>query len=183
MKVKLAIVAALALSGLAVTWVVLWPNRDADSLSVAEQARDLHARLSAEAARQNDGAPHATTQAQAYEIPAPLRQDLHRFLARQMETRLGRVLSLPPAERRAALDVEIDRMERNRRIRQATRGRQTSDSSTDERITPRVLSEEERAEMKREVLDKTSPKLRAQFAEYRRLLNERRQQRGLRQLR
>jgi hypothetical protein len=92
------------------------------------------------------------------------------------QQRMDEFFELPPAQQRERLDEMIDRMEARQRERarnpNAGRGWRGGDRG-------RNLTDAQRAQRGKERLDRTSPKMRAQFTEFSRMLNERRAERGL----
>lgn len=91
------------------------------------------------------------------------------------QQRMDEFFQLPPDKQREWLDEMIDRMEQRRKERaqnpnanragRGDRGRNMTDAQRDQR--------------RKERLDRTSPKMRAQFTEFGRRINDRRAERGL----
>ena len=126
------------------------------------------------------------------------------FVSR-MEQRIDRVLSLPPEERDEELDKQIDEWDRRiatwekRKQEENTKARsENSDSqaesgsgnggdkpteSTKKKSSGRRgwmnASKEQRDTWRRDLLSRTTPEQRAKWHEYRRLMDERRKERGL----
>lgn len=113
---------------------------------------------------------------------------------RQMEQRMLEVLSLPPEQQAAVLDRHIDEMEKRRKeweSRSQQRGGERKEGpggaakeggKEGSQAGGRGSGTRERTGAnsgRNRRLDRTSPKQRAQMTEYRRLMNERRKQRGL----
>jgi hypothetical protein len=92
------------------------------------------------------------------------------------QQRMDQFFQLPPDQQRQRLDDIIDRMEQRQRewakSPNANRGDRGGDRS-------RNLTEAQRDQRRKERLDRTSSKMRAQFAEFGRRMNERRAERGL----
>jgi len=89
------------------------------------------------------------------------------------QQRMDQFFQLSPADQRKQLDEMIDRMENRDRTPNPNAGRGGRGGGG------RNLSDAQRAQRGKERLDRTSPKMRAQFTEFRRLLNDRRAERGL----
>lgn len=93
------------------------------------------------------------------------------------QQRMDEFFQLPPAEQRQRLDDMIDRMEQHAKERarnpSANRGGRGGGDGG------RNLTDAQRDQRRKERLDRTSPKMRAQFSEFGRLMNERRAERGL----
>lgn len=89
------------------------------------------------------------------------------------QQRMDQFFQLSPAEKRKQLDEMIDRMENRNRNSNPNAGRGGRGDRGGN------MSDAQRAQRGKERLDRTSPKMRAQFTEYRRLLNDRRAERGL----
>jgi hypothetical protein len=113
------------------------------------------------------------------------RQQLAAERRRVFRQRLDQYFALPPPERRAFLDGQINRMEAARRERaQAAANGDAAGAGPDRaggfgRGAWRSADPEERQRRRREMLDATSPEERAMVAAYFRDLNNRRQQLGL----
>jgi hypothetical protein len=94
------------------------------------------------------------------------------------QQRMDEFFQLPPDQRRQRMDEMIDRMEQRAKERaqnpNAARGGRGGDGNRG-----RNMTEAQRDQRRKERLDRTSPKMRAQFTEFGRQLNERRAQRGL----
>ena len=106
---------------------------------------------------------------------------------------------LSPAEQTAKLDEKIDEMEKwkafgekrrkereeaAKRSEGVPKGGASGEGPRRERRGPwKNFTKEDRENMRRKFMDMTSPKTRAQFQEYRRMLNERRKERGLPEMR
>ncbi len=117
-----------------------------------------------------------------------------------MQQRMDEFFELPPEEQTEKLDKWIDRMEAGR-VRREERRKQreqaaaanggeagesasTSDEGGRRRRSPfGEVTPEKREERIRRRLDSTTPKMRAQFQEFRRMLKERRKERGLPEMR
>jgi hypothetical protein len=92
------------------------------------------------------------------------------------QQRMDQFLQLPPDKQRQRLDEMIDRMEQRQRERaqnpNANQARRGGDRGSN-------LTDAQRDQRRKERLDRTNPKMRAQFAEFGRLMNQRRAERGL----
>jgi hypothetical protein len=121
----------------------------------------------------------------------------------QMDQRLNEFFALPKEERKTALDKMIDEMEQRRREWQQRGGpgnqqgqagdrpnrgpgdRPPGDRPTGDGASGRrgARTDAERTERMKQRLDSTSAETRAKRSEFRRLLNERRKERGLPEMR
>lgn len=119
------------------------------------------------------------------------------MMIKRRESELDKFFALPPEQQREELDKRIDEMEqwraygeRRRQEREATSansgatGSQTdATANQDGQQRPRgpwsKFSKDDRERMRRLFMDSTSPKTRARFQEHRRMLNARRQERGM----
>ena len=92
------------------------------------------------------------------------------------QQRMDEFFQLPPDQQRQRLDEIIDRMEQRQREAaqnpNANRGGDRGDRG-------RNLTDAQRDQRRKERLDRTNPKMRAQFTEFGRRMNERRAERGL----
>ena len=123
------------------------------------------------------------------------------FVSR-MEQRVDIVLALPPEQRDAELDKQIDEWDRRIAAWNKRRGQENKKQSgggggdnaggsgvpqsagNDKKKTDRRrgwvnASKEQRDTWRRELLSRTTPQQRAKWHEYRRLMDERRKERGL----
>ena len=123
------------------------------------------------------------------------RDQMREMFVSRMQQRIDLVLSLPPDERDEELDKQIDEWDRriaaweNRREKQneALRsggGSGAGNTGADKKKTGRRrgwtnASKEQRDTWRRELLSRTTPEQRAKWHEYRRLMDERRKERGL----
>jgi hypothetical protein len=102
--------------------------------------------------------------------------------ARQMQKNIVAYFDLPADQRRAALDKQIDEMERMRKEFEKRRGERGGPHGA-RRGPPGGfggnMSAAQRNEMRKRMLDNTSPQQRAMFDEYFRDLAQRRKERGL----
>jgi hypothetical protein len=102
---------------------------------------------------------------------------------RRVEQRMDEFFALPPSGQQERLDEILDRMQQWRQ--NPSRNANTRDRGGDRgderrgRDGWRNMTEAQRDERSKRRLDRTSPKLRAQFSEFRRRLDERSKQRGL----
>ncbi len=97
------------------------------------------------------------------------------------QQRMDEFFKLSPKEQQQQLDEFIDRMEQRQRegARNAGPGGPGGPGGWGGGDRGRNLSDSQREQRSKERLDRTSPQMRAQFTEFRRLLNERRAERGL----
>lgn len=92
------------------------------------------------------------------------------------QQRMDEFFQLPPDKQRQRLDEMIDRMEQRRKERERNPNANRAGRGGDR---GRNMSEAQRDQRRKERLDRTSPKMRAQFTEFGRRMNERRAERGL----
>lgn len=91
------------------------------------------------------------------------------------QQRMDEFFQLPPDRQRQQLDEMIDRMEQRRK----ERAQNPNANRAGRGDRGRNMSEAQRDQRRKERLDRTSPKMRAQFTEFGRRMNERRAERGL----
>ena len=127
------------------------------------------------------------------------RQQMGDLFVSRMQEKIDLVLSLPPEERDAELDKQIDEWDRRRaswekrREQQNANAEQTTNAegnkqgagASSEKKSGRRRGwwtnarKEQRATWRRDLLSRTPPEQRAKWHEYRRLMNDRRKERGL----
>lgn len=141
------------------------------------------------------------------ELQKKARQQMGNLFVSRMQGKIDLVLSLPPEERDAELDKQIDEWDRRRaawekRSEQSDNAQQGKNSTTAAdgnangsgsqnaqasdgkknsrgRGWWRGASKEQRDTWRRELLSRTTAEQRAKWHEYRRLMDERRKERGL----
>ncbi len=101
-------------------------------------------------------------------------------LMQRMETRMNEFFAMPPAAQQKRLDEIIDQMDRPR----ASRAQSGSEQRTGrgDRGGWGKMTEAQRDERSKRRLDQTSPKMRAQFTEFRKMLEDRAKRRGISEL-
>jgi hypothetical protein len=118
---------------------------------------------------------------------AQLRGEMFAGARERMTTQIKAFAELPPENRMAFLDEQIDRMESRRQARQGVRAQSEANVPRRSRRggpfsapggDPR-MSQEERDQRRRERLDGSTARERAQFSLYFEALRKRRQERGL----
>ncbi len=197
------VVAALAIVALLATWLAGWISFGTDPrvqeiLALQEQASQKFAA---------NGGPSNLVEATAAftsmmeirqkteALPEHLRPQVERAAGdafRSMfQARIDRYFSLPPEQREAELDRQIDQQEMFRKAMEAGRtvagalggGQNTgggSGSNQPSGAPGSSRSEDERNQWRKtRILDRTNPQERARFTEYIRALDARREQRGL----
>ena len=130
------------------------------------------------------------------------RDQMREMFVSRMEQRVDIVLALPPEQRDAELDKQIDEWDRRIAAWNKRRGQENKKQSgggggdnaggsgvpqsagNDKKKTDRRrgwvnASKEQRDTWRRELLSRTTPQQRAKWHEYRRLMDERRKERGL----
>jgi uncharacterized membrane protein len=105
------------------------------------------------------------------------RRDLTKDRREAVLAKLQKFFQMSKKERTVALDADIDRMEKWRKQRDSGAGGGPGGPGAKGGGPPRDAQDRER--MRRQRLDETTPEERALRAEYFKLLNQRRQQRGL----
>lgn len=196
-KISFAVVAVSAV-GLAVAWATGYLGNP--------QMEELH-RLQEEIQQTLDKPPEDTAEAEAdrsatrREKVAEYREkvralpedqqgvaqsQMRKFFVSQFEKRIDRVLSLPPEERNTELDQQIDEWDERRKRWQQEREQNTETSDSQNkggrahsRSRWRNSTPEQRSQWRRQLLANTTPQQRAKWQEYRRLMNQRRKERGL----
>jgi hypothetical protein len=127
-----------------------------------------------------------------------IRKEMQGFFVAQMTQRMDEFFELPPEERESHLDEQIDRMEERKARREEAAAKREAEASKDGEAGDTAgnsassgdgrqrrrggfgnRSKEERERWQRDMLERTTPAQRAKFMEYRRQLNERREERGL----
>jgi hypothetical protein len=93
------------------------------------------------------------------------------------QQRMDEFFQLPPSEQQQRLDDMIDRMEQRRKERAQNPNANRGDRGGGDR--GRNLTDAQRDQRRKERLDRTSAKMRAQLTEFGRRMNERRAERGL----
>jgi hypothetical protein len=196
--------AALALAALAIAWLAGWVRFGTDPrvreiLALQEQARERYAQ---------GGGPENLADATAAvtsmmeirqkveQLPEHLRPQVERSAGNVFRSafraRIDSYFALPPAERQAELDRQIDQDEMMRKAYEAGRavmsalgggqaaaGSPPTTAQQPARTPWASRSEEERNRWRKSMLDRTSPQDRARYTEYRRAVDARREQRGL----
>jgi hypothetical protein len=125
------------------------------------------------------------------EAQRELRQAGRQHFQRRMVDRVVQLNALPLAQRNAELDKDIDRMEKMRAQWQKRRQQQASSggsagagggkqaSSRQDRPSWRNMSDQDRNARRKERLDNSTPEFRGAMSEYRRMMQQRRNERGL----
>ncbi len=93
------------------------------------------------------------------------------------QQRMDEFFQLPPGEQRQKLDEMIDRMEQRRK--EMAQNPNANQGGRGGRGGGRNMTDAQRDQRSKERLDRTNPKMRAQFTEFGRRMNERRTERGL----
>ena len=105
-----------------------------------------------------------------------LRRDGRERFQQFAQLRMDEFFMLSPAEQQARLDEILDRMQE----RQRERGQNPNAGNRGNRGgRGRNLTDAQRDERRKRRLDRVDPKMRAQFSQFRRMLDDRAQQRGL----
>jgi hypothetical protein len=98
----------------------------------------------------------------------------------RIEQRMNEFFALSPTEQQKRLDEILDRFSQPRENRRRGNGDRSADRG--DRGGWRNMTEAQRDERSKRRLDRTSPKMRAQFAEFRKKLEKRANERGITQL-
>ena len=118
------------------------------------------------------------------------------MMIKRREREMEKFFTLSPEEQQEKLDEQIDEEEKWREYAEQRRAEREAEKSTDggtaqsdqaetQNAEPRrrgpwsKFSDKDRERMRRMFMDSTSPETRARFQEYRRMMNERRKERGL----
>ncbi|MCE9629148.1 MAG: hypothetical protein K8S94_00305 [Planctomycetia bacterium] len=138
-----------------------------------------------------------TIRAKVEALPPDLRSQAERqgggVFRSAMQARITSYFALPPEKRQAELDRQINQEEMMRKAFEAGRavagvlgggqgaGQPGGSSGTQPAGPPgmRSGSEEDRNKWRKSMIDRTTPEERARYVEYRRAMDERREQRGL----
>lgn len=195
----LAVAAGVALLAFLVAWLLGWIRFTTDPRLV--EVRDLQQKAVAAYGNGPSTMAEATAAVAAMQeirekitaLPPHLRAQAERQGGNQMgatfRQRIDAYFAAPPAERRAELDRQIDQEELMRKAREANSpaaappgggqgGGQTAGGGSGTG-GPGRGSEESRNRFVKSIIDRTTPEQRARYVEYRRVMEERREQRGL----
>ncbi len=178
-KTVVALLILAAFGGLA--WALLPPRPDPQMVKVQqlqERLFDPNTKMADEDRRQAFGELRKETE----KLSSDQRDELMRDnpFAQRMRQRVADYFDLPEDQRRAQLDEDIDRMEKFRKDMQKRRASGERPPGPPGGFGNRGgMDQNQRNEMRKRMLDNTSPQERAMFGEYMKQLQERRQQRGL----
>ncbi len=189
--------AVVAIVMVLVAWLAGWLQFGTDPrvqeiLALQDQARQRYA---------TDGGPKNLAEATAAftsfaeirqkteQLPPHLRPRVEEAAGNAFRSvfwaRVDGYFGLPPQQRQAELDRQIDQQEIMRKAFEAGRlvmgalgGGQSSNQPAD-RTPSSSRSEDERNQWRKSMIDRTTPQERARFTEYTRALDARREQRGL----
>lgn len=200
------VLAALALIALAVAWLAGWIRFGTDPrvqeiLVLQEQARERYGQGGGPA-NLADATAAVTSMMEIRQkmeqLPEHLRPQVERSAGNVFRSafraRIDSYFALPPEQRQAELDRQINQDEMMRKAFEAGRsvmsalgggqaatpaGSSQATSQQPARTPWASRSEEERNRWRKSMLDRTSPQDRARYTEYRRAIDARREQRGL----
>jgi hypothetical protein len=194
---------ALTLAAVAVAWLAGWIRFGTDPrvreiLVLQEQARERYGQGGGPANLADATAAVASMteiRQKMEQLPPHLRSQVERSAGNAFRSvfwaRIDAYFALPPEQRQAELDRQINQDEIMRKAFEAGRsvmsalggGQGTSSGQTDAQQPARTpwasRSEEERNRWRKSMIDRSSPQERARFTEYRRAIDARREQRGL----
>jgi hypothetical protein len=188
MKRWIGVLVVLTLVGVGAAWAI---QSRPDPQVVKVQG--LQARL-----RTSEGLPDAERRAlfdemrnEMEQLPEEIREQLWRAQREEFEdrmlARMKATLAMSGAEQKAALDAQIDEFESRRKeweARRRERGQQGEKKAGERKSDGRGASRggtsaEQRDARRKARLDRSTPEQRAVRAEYRKLLEQRRKERGL----
>lgn len=194
----LAIVALLAVLGLLVAWLLGWIRFTTDPRLV--EVRQLQEKAKAAYGGGPATLAEATAAISAMQeirektsaLPPHLRAQAERqggnLMGSMFRQQINAYFAAPPAQRRAELDRQIDLEELMRKAREVI-GAATAAGQGNGRTAgggppttpggPPRGTEESRNRFVKSIIDRTTPEERARYVEYRRAMEERREQRGL----
>jgi hypothetical protein len=194
----LAIVALLAVLGFLVAWLLGWIRFTTDPRLV--EVRQLQEKAKAAYGGGPATLADATAAISAMQeirektsaLPPYLRAQAERqggnLMGSMFRQQINAYFAAPPAQRRAELDRQIDLEELMRKAREAIsamtaagqgNGRAAGGGPPAAPGGPPRGSEESRNRFVKSIIDRTTPEDRARYVEYRRAMEERREQRGL----
>ena len=196
----LLVLAVLLIVGLLVAWLGGWfrtptDPRVAEIRQLQEEARATYAA---------NGGPSTLVEATAAvaamnairekvdALPEPLRRQVERsggsMMRDMVRGQIDAYFAAPPDKRRAELDRQIDREEIMRKAFEAgsalasaagAGGTSQGGGGAAAGGPPRGNSQEDRNRWRKNIIDRTSPDDRARYTEYRRAMEQRREERGL----
>jgi len=200
------VLAALALTAVAVAWLAGWIRFGTDPrvqeiLVLQEQARERYGQGGGPA-NLADATAAVTSMMEIRQkmeqLPEHLRPQVERSAGNvfraAFRARIDSYFALPPEQRQAEIDRQINQDEMMRKAFEAGRsvmsalgggqaatpaGASQATSQQPARTPWASRSEEERNRWRKSMLDRTSPQDRARYTEYRRAIDARREQRGL----
>lgn len=200
------VLAAVALIAVAVAWLAGWIRFGTDPrvqeiLVLQEQARERYGQGGGPA-NLADATAAVTSMMEIRQkmeqLPEHLRPQVERSAGNVFRSaflaRIDSYFALPPEQRQAELDRQINQDEMMRKAFEAGRsvmsalgggqaatpaGSSQATSQQPARTPWASRSEEERNRWRKSMLDRTSPQDRARYTEYRRAIDARREQRGL----
>lgn len=182
-KTLVALVAVILLAGAA--WAFLPSGPDPQLVKVQqlqEKLFDPNSKIPAEERRQAFG----ELREEAEKLTPEQREELMREnpMARRMRETVVAYFDLPEKDRKAALDEQIDQMERFRKQREQERGNRPAGGGPPGGGPPGGfrggnMDQTQRNELRKKMLDQTSPQERAMFSEYFQQMNNRRKERGM----
>ena len=202
----LAVLAGIALLAVLAAWLLGWISfgtdpRVAEIQQMQEEARKQFAeaggpRTVAEATAAVTAMN--TIRAKVEALPEHLRPQVERqgssVFRSAMRARIDAYFAAPPDQRRVELDRQIDQEEMMRKAFEAGRavagmlggGQQAAQGGGGQQGSgrpgggpPQGGSEEDRNRWRKSMIDSTTPEQRSRYVEYRRAMDERREQRGL----
>lgn len=200
-----AVLGGLALLAFLIAWLLGWIRFTTDPRVLEIRAMQDDARRTMLAS----GGPTTVAEATAAvasmgqirdkieALPPNLRQQVERsggsLFREAFRGRMDEYFTAPPQQRLAVLDRQIDQEEMMRKAFEAGRGAMAalgggggnaggsgSGAAGDANRGPRgSRTEEDRNKWRKSMIDRTTPEQRARYVEYRRAMDERREQRGL----
>lgn len=198
----LAVLAAAAFLAFLVAWLGGWIRfttdpRVAEILALQEQARDRFGQVGGGTLNLADATAAATAMMEIRQkteaLPEHLRERVERngsdIFRSAFRARIDRYFALPPEQRTAEIDRQINEEETWRKAFEAGQammravgagGQQGQQGEQGQGSQPWASrSEEERNRWRKSMVDRTTPEERARYTEWRRARDARREQRGL----
>lgn len=173
-------VTAVVIMAAGASWAFVYLRDDAEMNELREMRDQMFSEASRQLPEEERHRQREQFRARVEQLSSAQREQLFQEGHRAFEDRIRSILSLPPDERTKAIDRFIDRMESRRPDRTATGdSARRRNGRAEWRRRWDQMSPEERNARRKQRLDRTTPEMRAQMAELRRLVQQRRKERGL----
>lgn len=181
-KRKLVLTVLLVAIAAGVAWAILPAGPDPQVAKVAELQKKLFSedtQVPREDRRQAFGELRQEMEKLTPQQRGQLMRDNPPPFMQRMQENIVAYFDLPEEERTAALDEQIDEMEARRKEWESRRGERGDRGKGPPGGFGRNMDASKRNEMRKQMLDNTSPPQRAMFGEYFKQLQQRRKARGL----